>query len=498
MLLSSLIQECPILEKRNFSDREITHVTSDSRSVVPGSLFVAIPGFFADGHQFIQQALAQGATALVVEKESFAPNTIPVFKVKNSRAALSFLAARWHGDPSHAMTVVGVTGTNGKTTLCCLLQAMCLDAGIRAGRIGTIGYQFGQKEERLAHTTPEPMEIHGILKEMQQSGIQSVFMEISSHALDMNRVDHVNFDMGVFTNLTPEHLDYHKTMELYFESKKKLFTQLLPQGKGLKRSILNAEDIYGLKLVEVLERQGASLWTYSTRAQSKWNLFVEKWTGDLSGSSGIIHTPEGTSEFHTPLIGVFNLSNVLAALATGLSLNIPLPSLLKTLENFSQVPGRLEKIPNKKQFNLFVDYAHTPDALKNVLKAIRALHPPKIITVFGCGGDRDRSKRPMMGREAALFSDEVILTNDNPRTEDPHQILEEILPGIEEGGMTLQKQCWIEPDRKQAIHRALATARPGDVVLVAGKGHEDYQILGTRKIHFDDREIIRDWLSENE
>jgi UDP-N-acetylmuramoyl-L-alanyl-D-glutamate--2,6-diaminopimelate ligase len=282
------------------------------------------------------------------------------------------------------------------------------------------------------------------------------------------------------------------TMELYFESKKKLFTLLLPRGGGLNRAIINADDLYGQKLLEIIK--DAPVWTYSTKAQSKWDLFAREWHSDLNGMKGILCTPAGEMPFASPLIGNFNLSNLLAAVGAVLQYQVPLKSIVATLKDTSQVPGRLERIPNRKGVHVFVDYAHTPDALKKVLQALREAEASKIITVFGCGGDRDRTKRPIMGREVARFSEMAVVTSDNPRTEDPEKIIQEILPGIEEGGMKVGQECWVEPDRRQAIQWAIEKAKKGDVVLIAGKGHEDYQILGTQKIHFDDREVARDAL----
>ncbi len=489
MKLSQLIADLPFLEKRHFSESEITGITSNTNELKPGNLFVAIHGTKVDGHHFIDVALRRGATALVVEKEISAPKNIPLFRVQNSRAGLSRLAAIWHDRPSMRIPVVGITGTNGKTTITYLLEAILKEAGRSPGLIGTIGYKHHQVHLPLNHTTPESTEIHRILAEMVGQQVDSVVMEVSSHAIDMRRVEDLSFDLAVFTNLTPEHLDYHKSMELYFESKKRLFSQLLLKGKGLRRAILNADDPYGLRLVEALKDR--DVWTYSTKAQSKWSCYTREWTSNLQGIQGVLATPEGAFEFGSKLIGAFNLSNILAATAAALSLGLSTQSIGTAVGKFSGVPGRLERIPNERGFHVFVDYAHTPDALKSVLHAIKDLDSKGITTVFGCGGDRDRAKRPIMGREAARLSDRVILTNDNPRTEDPERILQEILPGIEEGGMTPGKECVVEPDRKKAIELAIATAKPGEVILIAGKGHEDYQILGTEKVHFDDREVAR-------
>ncbi len=494
MKLSRLIENLPLVETLHFQDLEILGITNHSEEVKPGNLFVAIVGTKTDGHRFIDQVIQRGAAAVVVEKEIAVPSSIPLLKVKDTRAALSHLAATWYGRPSREMVVVGVTGTNGKTTITLLLESILNGVGIKAGRIGTLGLNYPNRSRTLSHTTPESTEIQHMLREMAEQKVKTVVMEVSSHAVDMHRADDIQFDLAIFTNLTPEHLDYHKSMELYFESKKKLFSKLLPKGKGLKRAILNVEDPYGLKLLDLAESYD-SVWTYTTRPQSKWNLFAQEWRSDLAGMRGVIATPEGVMEFSSSLIGLFNLSNIIAATAAGLSLGVPLKKIQQAIEEFPGAPGRLERIPNRKDLHIFVDYAHTPDALKNVLKTLKDLEAKQITTVFGCGGDRDRTKRPIMGREVARFSDQAIITNDNPRTEDPRAIVEEILPGIQEGGMTLERNCFIELDRRKAIQMGLEKTPPGGVLLVAGKGHEDYQILGSKRIHFDDREVIREILN---
>ena len=330
--------------------------------------------------------------------------------------------------------------------------------------------------------------LHKLLRKMKAAKVNAVAMEISSHALDLHRVEDVCFDAAVFTNLTPEHLDYHHTMEEYYRTKARLFSEILPKGKGQRLAIINADDPYGARLIKALQSQ--PVWTYSTQDKgSTCDFQVRGAHFDLHGMKGVIVTPKETAPFTASLIGVFNLSNILAATAAGLSIGIPLTSIVKALQDFPGVPGRLEKIENNHGIHVFVDYAHTPDALKNVLTALRALNPKKIITVFGCGGNRDKIKRPLMGQEVARLSDLSIITSDNPRTEDPRQIIQEILAGIKTGGIVI-------PDRREAIELAIKKANPGDVVLIAGKGHETYQIIGTEKIHFDDREVAREALKK--
>ncbi|MBI2335818.1 MAG: UDP-N-acetylmuramoyl-L-alanyl-D-glutamate--2,6-diaminopimelate ligase [Deltaproteobacteria bacterium] len=390
---------------------------------------------------------------------------------------------------TQAIPVIGITGTNGKTTTTHLLGHIFKAAGKNPATIGTLGTQYNNHHTSHLHTTPEALRLHKLLRKMKVAKVNAVAMEISSHALDLHRIEDVCFDAAVFTNLTPEHLDYHHTMEEYYCTKARLFSEILPKGKGQKLAIINADDPYGARLIKALP--GQPVWTYSTQDKgSTWDFQVREAHYDLHGMKGVIVTPKGTEPFATSLIGAFNLSNILAATAGALSIDIPLTTITKALKDFPGVPGRLEKIENNRGIHVFVDYAHTPDALKNVLTALRALNPKKIITVFGCGGNRDRQKRPLMGQEVARLSDITIVTSDNPRTEDPRQIIQEILAGIKTGGLVI-------PDRREAIELAIKKATPGDVVLIAGKGHETYQIIGTEKIHFDDREVARVMLNTN-
>lgn len=490
----------PFVEKRHFRELTMTGLSFDSRRVQPGHLFVAIPGLTLDGHQFIGEAIKRGATAVVIEREVAVPPEVPVFKVCNARQALSHLSAQWWGHPSEKLHVTGITGTNGKTTICFLLEAILNHSGLKAGRMGTIGYAYQDIQGELTHTTPEADEIHRLLFEMLQAKVSHVVMEASSHAIDLNRCDDVAFDQAIFTNLTPEHLDYHKSMELYFESKKRLFTQLLPQSPKETRAILNIQDPYGKKLQEILTEQkiSSALWTFSTHKPDSEDVpadfYPEDWHFDISGLQAKLHSPQGSFAIASPLIGMHNLANIIAASAAALSAQVSLKHIQETLLELKKIPGRLERVENDQDIHVFVDYAHTPDALKNVLATLRSLGQHKIITVFGCGGDRDRDKRPLMGKEVGLFSDQAIVTSDNPRTEDPEKIIADILPGMEEAGMHKAKDYQVVPERRQAIIQALTQAQAGDVVLIAGKGHENYQIQGTKKVPFDDREIVKEVL----
>ncbi len=500
MKLSTLIQNIEIQPPNSLPDIPIHDVVYDSRKVKQGSLFVAISGFKVDGYQFIPDAIRRGASAIVCEK-SFSSD-IPVFVVPDTRKALAQISAQFFHHPSQTMPVIGVTGTNGKTTVTYLIEWFLKSAGRSPAVLGTVNYRHGQKIYPSDHTTPESCELQKFLKEVKEESCDSVVMEVSSHALDLHRVDKIDFDIAVFTNLTPEHLDYHKNMEEYFQAKKILFQKLLPQSSKKNRAaIVNIDDPYGQQLFSEL-----SLKTYSYSLSNNSNADFYPLHSQLSveGITAEIQTPWGGLHLKSPLLGAFNLSNLLAAIAAAETLGVSLKTLEEAIAHFKNVPGRLERVPNSKGIHVFVDYAHTPDALKNVLDALRNLlkssplpsrerarERGKIITVFGCGGDRDRSKRPLMGQEVAKFSDYAIVTSDNPRTENPMTIIQEIIPGFQKEGWKERENFSIEIDREKAIHQALELAQPGDIVLIAGKGHEDYQIIGTTKTHFDDREVVR-------
>ncbi len=504
MNLKTLLSGIELLQTSNIPALEISQLAYDSRKVIPGTLFVAIRGTERDGHQYISQAISQGATAIVCEADfNSAPLTekaISFFKVKNARVALSRLSRNFFESPSRCMKVVGITGTNGKTTISYLVEAILERAHFSPIVIGTVNFRHAGKVFPSSHTTPESLDLGAFLKERSQEGGDALVMEVSSHALDQHRVDEIDFDVCVFSNLTTDHLDYHSSLEDYFAAKAKLFRELLPSSsKKDKGAVLNLDDPWVLRLKKEIQ---IPVWGVSLHLQEAAVFPLSKKI-TVEGIEAQIKTPKGNFMLQSSLLGEFNLFNLMAATAVGIALKIPLSAIQEALQGIQGVPGRLERVKNSRGIHVFVDYAHTPDALKNVLQTLRQFmgpkpvqeNAPRLITVFGCGGDRDKSKRPLMGEEVAKYSDEAIVTSDNPRTEEAQSILEDILVGLKSEGWKENENFWVEPDRKKAISLALSNAKPGDMVLIAGKGHEDYQILGRQKIHFDDREVAKECLN---
>jgi UDP-N-acetylmuramoyl-L-alanyl-D-glutamate--2,6-diaminopimelate ligase len=481
-------------------DAEITDLCYDSRQVKVGSLFFALRGEQVDGHQFIPQALARGAAAIVLERDTPLPEGVAGIVVENGRQAMAQAAAVFFGNPTATMTVIGVTGTNGKTTTTYLLESVLRAAGRRPAVMGTIHYRFGSTILPSLHTTPESIDLLRTIADFRRLGADALVMEVSSHALEQHRVDGVRFDIGIFTNLTPEHLDYHGDMESYFISKRRLFTELLASSGG--RAVINTDDPFGARLAG--EVAGAVSWG----RQGEASIHPRRLSLSMAGIEGEVVTPAGDLRLCSPLLGAFNVENLLGVIAAGVALELPPAIIAEGLSHTPQVPGRLERVENDRGALILVDYAHTGDALEKALSTLRELQPRRIITVFGCGGDRDRRKRPVMGEIAARLSDLVVLTSDNPRTEVPEAILDEIRPGLlqvyqrqwspEEAVASVGRGFVSLADRRQAISFAVAQLQPGDLLLVAGKGHEDYQIIGRERFHFDDREEIRRALSLTE
>lgn len=454
----------------------------DSRQVKPGALFFALRGVKDDGSRFIAQAVEMGAIAAVSDAAT-AACALPLIQVPDARAAMADMAAAFYGRPAASLKVMGVTGTNGKTTTAFLVKHL-LDADHRrCGLIGTIRYAIGDQEIDAPRTTPEAIDLQDYLSRMLDAGSKAVAMEVSSHALVQHRTRAIEFDAAVFTNLTQDHLDYHKTMDEYFEAKALLFDGLLGQKAKKGRAIVNIDDRYGRKLKERLLRKGANLITYGQSVGCDFRATDVKF--DATGSSFHLDAKGRSYLVRLPLIGSFNIYNALAALAAASAMGMELRAAVAALAEAPQVPGRLERVPVKRSFQVFVDYAHTDDALRNVLKTLRDLKPARLITVFGCGGDRDRAKRPLMAAAAEEFSDWVIATSDNPRTENPENILADIERGFR--GKRHEKII----DRAEAIQRAIAGARDGDIILIAGKGHETYQEFADRRIAFDDVAVAR-------
>lgn len=476
------------------TDRELTGVFSDARLITPGSVFVAIPGTKLDGHQFIPDAISKGAVALVVQNRAKVPADFSgfVLQIENSRAALDKLASRFHGDAGNELFCVGVTGTNGKTSITYMIEAILNSADIPTGVIGTVNHHLKEQVWPSEMTTPDPVFLQKRLREFTQAGAKAVAMEISSHALDQNRVDSVPFNAVVFTNLTRDHLDYHLTMKNYFEAKQKLFTNLLwSTTKNPCFAIVNTDDSYG-RTLKVADP--ATIWTYGSRRDADIRYKILEIGFALSKFE--VDTPVGQAVVSLPMAGTHNILNALGALGVGLAAGVSLEKCALALSHFQGVPGRLESVPHGQKISVFVDYAHTPDALENVLTALQKVKANlnstgRIWTIFGCGGDRDKGKRPLMAEIAVRLSDQVIITSDNPRTEDPESIINDILQGVPS---VEKNKTQVVVDRKEAIAQALMQAQPEDVILIAGKGHEDYQIIGTQKIPFSDVKVAQEIL----
>ena len=474
---------------QNPGDTEITGITLNSQNVEPGSLFIAIRGKVADGHAYAASAAEKGAAALVVEEisEEIRGLGIPVAKTADSRTAAAVVASNFHDHPSLSMKVVGVTGTNGKTTVSHMIEAGWKAEGVNTGLLGTIENRYMGRTEAASLTTPDPIAFMSTLREMKDAGVRNVTLEVSSHALDLKRVDGCHFDAAVFTNLTQDHLDYHQTLEDYFRAKERLFSEILEKSEKKELfSIINADDPLANRISVPKRSQKI---TFSTKKKDSV-VFAENFTLDSGGIKAKLATPWGKVELDSKLMGKHNLYNMMAATGTLLSLGLSPGTTGRALSELSRIPGRLEKIENASGINVFVDYAHTPDALENVLECLRPFCAQRLITLVGCGGDRDRRKRPLMAAVGRRYSDMLIITSDNPRTENPDGIIADMTEGVEprDPGVV------VIADREEAIKHAVSKAGEGDTILIAGKGHEDYQIIGTEKIHFDDREIAERYL----
>lgn len=485
-----------LLAQLNPLDRElqVAGVSADSRNLKPGVIFVATRGESQDGHRFIAQAQESGCALIVGEEPKPASLLVPYVKVPQGRKALAQISACFYGDPSRSMVMVGVTGTSGKTTTTYLIESILKAAGFDVGLIGTISFRYRGKVMDSTHTTPGAVELQRMLAEMRDAGCTAVVMEVSSHALKQSRAAHIAWDGMVFTNLSPEHLDFHPDMEDYYRSKAILFNELARESRAVGKkpaASINIDTEYGARLLKEVESLKPSVFHEiypSSLTDKKARLSGEGIKIDLQGIRGKV----AGLKIHSSLTGQFNIANILGAVGVALGLGLEAEAIERGITNLDKVPGRLEAVPNPVGLQVLVDYAHKPDALEKVLHNLRAVKgSAKLITVFGCGGDRDRTKRPVMGRMAVELSDFVYITSDNPRTEKPMSIIEEILHGVK--GHT---NYAVDPDRKKAIFAAILSAKKGDLVLIAGKGHEDYQIIGTSKVHFDDREVAQKALEE--
>ncbi|SFN00320.1 UDP-N-acetylmuramoyl-L-alanyl-D-glutamate--2,6-diaminopimelate ligase [Thermodesulforhabdus norvegica] len=494
---------------------------TDSRKLRQGDIFVALKGSRTDGHKFIGEAVRKGASVIVYDNEKAlkeqlamfegtAKDALPVLvRVEDTAKILPLLTAAYYQHPSSSLKLIGITGTNGKTTTSILIQSILSEAGFSVGRIGTLGYCWGSNHIEAHLTTPDPCALHGILQQMYKDGVNIAVMEVSSHALHQHRVAGCLYDVAVFTNLSQDHLDYHRTMEEYFRSKLRLFTEYL-KANGI--AVVNIDDQWGRKILEHLESKGRNekIVTYG----------IESYDAEISAED-VCYSPDGLEfriksslstdhdeinyKVSSGLLGKLNVYNILSAVAATLAFNVPLESVLKGIEKVRSVDGRLQRIATPNGFSVIVDYAHTPDAMEKALSCVREWTKGRLIVVFGCGGDRDRTKRPLMAQVASKFADLIVITSDNPRTEAPERIIEDIIAGMpvtwqkfsaDESHFSApkSKSYTIEVDRRQAIHIAINVARPGDTVFIGGKGHETYQIIGQEKIPFDDRLVVKEYL----
>ena len=497
MELRRLLNSIDILKGPADLSGDVSGICYAADQCGPDSMFVAIPGLVHDGHDYIRQAVDLGARFIVHQKDASIPPQAMAIQVSDSRRALGRLAKNYFGDPSGNLTLIGITGTSGKTTVTYLLESILTQAGFCCGVIGTVNYRYAGKTLPAPNTTPESYDLQRILRQMADEGVTHVLAEVSSHALDLHRVDDCDFDLGVFTNLSVEHLDYHKDMESYFRAKQRLFTELLSQSKKdrPRRAVVNADDAWGAILLD-----GIRPFALTYGAEGERDVRVLDCHISLSGIRAGISIAGREMTIQSKLTGRFNLFNILAAAAAAHLLGVPESAIAEGIEQMTCVPGRLERVVSDTGVHVFVDYAHKPDALTQVLENLVRMRTGRLITVFGCGGNRDRSKRPLMGDAATRLSDLTIVTSDNPRKEDPLAIIAEITAGIDAsqvrqwtaGSLQTDQQSRgyaVIPDRKTAIEAAIGAAVSGDMVLIAGKGHEDYQILSTGKILFDDRVV---------
>ena len=498
MTLATLLLSLDVVSTPGNLDVELSGITDDSREVAQGSLFVAVKGRQVDGHSFVSEVYRQPVGGVVVQTPFQAPAHVrkesgPAWiEVEDSRKALGRLASRFFEHPSQSLRMVGVTGTNGKTTVAHVSQAVLERGGCRTGLMGTVGYHAGAEYQAAGHTTPGAIPLQTFLRRMVDAGMDTAVLEVSSHALALDRVEGCEFDVVVFTNLTRDHLDFHETMESYYHAKSRLFREfVVPAFKtGPKRAIINIDDAWGERLQAGTP---VPVWTYSLRRRA--DICATDVTLSMDGIRCTVRTPRGVVDIQSALVGEHNVSNILASIGVGLARGMSLEDVQRGIREFRTVPGRFERVEEGQDFSVIVDYAHTEDALARLLAAARHLRRERIITVFGCGGDRDPGKRPKMGRVAAQRSDVVFLTSDNPRTEDPGAILRDIEQGIVDLPASERGAVHAIPDRRAAIRAAFLEARPGDVVLIAGKGHEDYQVVGRTLHRFDDREVARELLA---
>ncbi len=478
--INRLFQDIPVIHGLINGDLEITGITIDSRHVKPGNLFVAISGFEVDGHDFVDDAIQKGAGVLVVEHDT-GEKSIPVIRVGNTRQTVALLANRYYGEPAEGLQILGITGTNGKSTVAFLLESVLANAGLEVGLMGTLVYQWKGKKETAGRTTPDSIELFHLLRKMNDDGVRCVVMEVSSHALALDRILGIQYNTAVFTNLSRDHLDFHSSMEEYGRCKAKLFEMLSDEGCG----VVNGDDPAVDRIVEMARGKIVRYGEESTKLDYK----IESIQHSAGKNHFIMRHNKKTIPVETHLRGRFNIMNCAAAAICGLEMGLDESLVREGISRIRTVRGRMETIQSIEGFKVVIDYAHTPEALYNVLTATREFTENQLILVFGCGGDRDRGKRPEMGSIAVDYADVIFVTSDNPRRENPEVIIRDILDGIE-----INKKVVSISDRRAAIHAALDEAKPGDVVLIAGKGHETYQEVGTQRCPFDDREVVENHL----
>ncbi len=490
--LTSGVKGCQIRGDANVDVNDIAYNTS---KIGDRSCFIALRGSRVDGHDYISDAMSRGAVAVVSEEAIESIGGVVNGVVDNSRRAMAEMACKLYGNPSSSMKLFGVTGTNGKTTVTYILEAILEEAGLKPGVIGTISYKYGDREIRASHTTPESVDLQKLLAEMVKSGVASCVMEVSSHALSQERATGCAFDCAIFTNLTPEHLDYHDGMSDYFESKALLFESLLPMGGKRSFAVINSDDEYGVRLIN---RSRVSTIKYGFGESADVRGSALKVGADGLSMKVVVGGVE--LEVESSLCGTFNAMNILAGIAAADGMGIDSSIISRAIKKLGAVPGRFERVENGRGVIALVDYAHTADALENVLSHARELingSGGRLITIFGCGGDRDHGKRAIMGAVVGKLSDVAIVTSDNPRSEKPDDIIAEILPGVNKFSKEFDGRIGFEVigNRRDAIARAVEMSTPGDIILLAGKGHEDYQIIGNEKKYFDDREMLKKFLN---
>lgn len=486
MPLRQLVQQLPSATVEGSLDREVVGLTYDSRRVAPGVVFIAVPGQNADGHEFIGSALDRGAAAVICERTRMVPPRATRIRVPDVREAMACAARAFYQHPSHKLKVIGVTGTSGKTVVAFMIKTILEAAGLSSGLLGTVRYEIGDRVIPAARTTPESLEVQQMMSQMLRAGCEACVMEVSSHALEQKRVLGVEFDVGIFTNLTRDHLDYHGTMENYFAAKQKLFTSL-EQGAKKAAAVINIDDTFGARLAGTTKVEVEL--NFGLRQSAR--LRATKIELSADGSRFVVETPERKFALRLPLIGRHNIYNALAAVGACLALKVDVVKIQAALNKMAAVPGRLERVEAGQPFGVFVDYAHTDDALRNVLTTLRELTQGRVLLAFGCGGNRDAGKRARMGKVAAELADFTLITSDNPRKEDPAQIAAQ----IEEGYRSARAEAYaIELDRRRAIQQIIGKAEPGDLVVIAGKGHETYQEFEDTVVPFDDRVHAREAL----